>query len=90
MALREMRKDKVMRASTDTAKDFTAIDCAILTRIAESACTFASINACVEHLAKVHDEKKAFRVVDRRLQALRKRGLIRFGNTKWFMASDAP
>lgn len=70
-------------------KDFSALDNAILTRIAESRCTFASINAAVEHLAKQHDDKQTFRVVDRRLQALRKRGLIYFGNTKWFMSEPS-
>jgi hypothetical protein len=68
-------------------KDFTELDSAILTRIAESACTFTSINVCVAHLAEQHDEKKAFRVVDRRLQALRKRGLIEFGTRKWTLVA---
>lgn len=70
-------------------KDFTKLDCAIMTRIAESCCTFASINANVEHIAKdyiIGTKTPAFRVVDRRLQALRKRGLIYFSKTKWFMA----
>jgi hypothetical protein len=72
-------------------KDFTTLDCAIMTRIAEGACTFASINAAVEHLAEPHAGEPAntFRVVDRRLQALRKRGLIYFGKTKWFMATTS-
>lgn len=82
-----------MSASTNgEAKDFTTLDCAILTRIAESACTFTSINANVEHLAKPFTKPPlhldVFRVVDRRLQSLRKRGLIYFGKTKWFMANS--
>lgn len=68
-------------------KDFTKLDRAIMTRIAESPCTFASISTNIAHhavpLAKDPDE--AFRVVDRRLQALRKRGLVYFGRTKWFL-----
>lgn len=68
-------------------KDFTTIDCAILSRIASGACTFTSINASVEHHAKPHAGPRGdtFRVVDRRLQSLRKRGIIHFDNTKWFI-----
>lgn len=61
------------------------LDNAILKRISESACTFTSINACVENVAKPLATRDTFRVVDRRLQSLRKRGLIYFGNTKWFL-----
>lgn len=68
-------------------KDFTALDNAILTRIAEGPCTFVSIGTRVNHLAMSLAVKKdeSFRVVDRRLQALRKRGLIQYHRARWFL-----
>lgn len=70
---------------------YATLDCAILTRIEESACTFTSINANVNHLAKPYATPNrytdtSFRVVDRRLQALRKRGLIEFRKGLWYSA----
>jgi hypothetical protein len=42
------------------------------------------INAVCEEKAKPHSVRGAsFRVVDRRLQALRKRGLIKYWDGKW-------
>lgn len=80
-----------MVSTKRVAKAFATLDNAILTRIAESACTFTSIKASVEYIAEPfgkgpHD---TFRAVDRRLQALRKRGLIYFFNTKWFLQANS-
>jgi hypothetical protein len=67
-------------------KDFTELDNAILAYVDEAGHRFASINSAVEKLAAPlgKGDHDTYRVVDRRLQSLRKRGLIRFGTTKWF------
>lgn len=90
-AVKAKRKKKARHGRREAnVSDFTTLDCAIMTRIADSACTFASISANVAHLAAplAKNPDQAFRVVDRRLQVLRKKGLIYFGNTKWFLTKS--
>ena len=67
---------------------YDQLDNAILTAIAGGTRSFYLINAAVEHLAKPHGHgmHDTFRVVDRRLQALRKRGLIEFRKKEWHMS----
>lgn len=69
-------------------RDFRKLDFAILERIRRSACTFTSINASVEEIAKASLRSyngQAFRLVDRRVQALRKQGFIYFDKGQWFI-----
>lgn len=73
-------------------KDFSELDIAILRRIGERPCTFTSINARVTTMAALYVATKygsPSRVVDRRLQALRKKGLIRFDTGRWFPVEGA-
>lgn len=68
---------------------YDQLDNAILTAISGGKDAFYIINAAVDHLAKPHSlNGDAFRVVDRRLQALRKRGLIQHWRGKWRMRPD--
>jgi len=73
-------------------KDFLTLDNAIMTAILEGRKDYTSISYRVEGLARAHTTRKDWmRVVDRRLQALRKRGLISFGRKEWSLnPSDAP
>lgn len=70
-----------MRSMNKT--DYTELDGAILAAIkADAPVTFASITLAVrstaEKLAHTERQGQAWRVVDRRLQALRKAGKIRY------------
>ena len=68
---------------------YATLDDAILTAIQSGKRDFTSIayNDAIEALAKPHARRmtEVFRVVDRRLQALRKRGLIEFREKEWHM-----
>jgi hypothetical protein len=60
------------------------LDKAILKAIKDGKRQFYVINHAVEPLARPHTLRgDSFRVVDRRLQALRKRGLIAFVAKEW-------
>lgn len=72
------------------AKDFTEIDAAILARIHQAPCNFTqllmpAIRAHAWELAipDRRGNRDAGRVLDRRLQALRKRGLIAYSKGQW-------
>jgi hypothetical protein len=63
---------------------YDELDKAILAAIEGGAKHFYLINASVEGLARPHSIKgDSFRVVERRLQALRKSGLIAFEKKEW-------
>ena len=63
------------------AHDYTELDGAIIARVAEGRVTFTALSSAVsrhsEALAKT-DPAPGWRIVDRRLQALRKAGRIRY------------
>lgn len=63
------------------AHDYTELDSAIISRVTEGCVSFAALSGAVskhsETLAKT-DPAPAWRIVDRRLQALRKAGRIRY------------
>jgi len=70
--------------------DYTKLDAAILALIACRPVTFTAITcnpgvqAQVKPLTDADPKKPAFRFVDSRLQALRKRGLIKYsGKSGW-------
>lgn len=69
---------------------YVDLDSAILTAIAGGIPTFHRITARVAHIAKPFGkgDHDTFRVVDRRLQALRKSGLIVFEKKGWLMAGS--
>lgn len=76
--------------------DYTALDAAIIKGIEAGAVTFAALVSLVKELAKPHTEgtRSPFptppgRVVDRRLQALRKRGVLSFGKGKWSISKGS-
>ena len=66
---------------TKMAHDYTELDNAILARVAEGCVSFTALSGAVskhsEALAK-NDPAPGWRIVDRRLQALRKAGRIRY------------
>lgn len=63
------------------------LDGAILAAIDSGKRKFYIINAAVEKLSAPHaKDGEYFRVVDRRLQALRKSGLIRYAGGEWHKA----
>lgn len=65
---------------------YDELDAAIVTAISRGADKFVAINACVRKLAEPHSLRAdPFRVVDRRLQWLRKRNVIRYWRGKWCM-----
>lgn len=73
--------------------DYTKLDAAILNAIRSGKVEFTSIayNDHIEALAKQFTTPQkyvdnGFRVVDRRLQALRKLGLISFKAKRWSLA----
>lgn len=71
---------------------FTDLDNAIVATVAAGVTTFAAINERVKNLAApfgkgAHD---TFRVTDRRLQALRKRGRLEFTSKEWRVATFNP
>lgn len=69
---------------------YETLDNAIMTAICGGATKFYLINAKVEHLAKPHTlSGDGFRVVDRRLQNLSKRGLIQYWRGHWRMRERA-
>lgn len=64
-------------------KDYTALDAAITARIKDGWTTFWQINARgvsreARLIAQAEDKSDVWRIVDRRLQALRKKGVIEF------------
>jgi hypothetical protein len=63
------------------AHDYTNLDSAILARVAKGCVSFTALSGSVskesDALAK-NDPAPAWRIVDRRLQALRKAGRIRY------------
>ena len=66
--------------------DYTAFDAKLLARIKESPATFSSLSTHMDAEAQEIATYKydAFRVTDRRLQAMRKRGLIEYSaKTGW-------
>lgn len=72
-----------MRPATPEGK-YGPLDAAILIAIQEGKRAFYLINAAVEELAKPHSLRgDSFRIVDRRLQALRKHGFIVFKEKEW-------
>ena len=62
---------------------YDQLDGAILARIASGVTTYYEICRRVEHLSKPHAIRYWDRVVDRRLQCLRKHGLIRYVDKHW-------
>jgi len=65
------------------------LDAAILKAIKDGKRQFYVINAAVEELAKPHTLRgDSFRIVNRRLQALRKRRLITYWMKDWRIAND--
>lgn len=67
---------------------YDALDAEILDAIDKGVRTFTAIHNRVEALTKPHSLRNHFRVTDRRLQALRKRGLVRFRDKEWHIGSD--
>ncbi len=66
--------------------DYSKLDAKIIATIQDlTACRFATIMAHAVAEAAEHSMDEAFRVVDRRLQSLRKRGLIEFTGIRWRM-----
>jgi hypothetical protein len=66
-------------------KDFTDLDAAIIGAIVGGRKTFTPIVATVMPLAKPHaaNEDQVFRVVDRRLQTLRRQGRVAYVKGLW-------
>jgi hypothetical protein len=67
-------------------KPFEKLDAAIVKAIESGKNKFYIITAAVEPLAlplALGGPQHAYRVVDRRLQALRKRGLIAYSGVEW-------
>jgi hypothetical protein len=65
---------------------YDALDAAILKAIKEDVETYWAISQRVEALARPHSLGKDWaRVVDRRLQSLRKRGFIKFLRKHWYL-----
>lgn len=64
---------------------YDTLDTAICRAIESGITTFTAIAYRVDELAKPHARQmtQTFRVVDRRLQALRKRGAIVFKDKEW-------
>ena len=60
-------------------EDYAEVDAAILSSLPN---TMAGLTKRLEHLSEKHPGP-FFRVLDRRLQALRKAGKISYTNTKW-------
>lgn len=66
---------------------YDELDAAILKAIEAGRRQFYYINTAVEDLAKPHSLRgDSSRVVDRRLQALRKRGRIAYAQKEWVKA----
>ena len=67
-----------------------AIDSAIVKAIGEGKTQFSQLryDDVIDALAQGHDANNAYRVIDRRLQSLRKRRLITFWKGKWRPAND--
>lgn len=60
-------------------KDYSKLDAAILAQIAGGNCKARGLNSALDDLAREADrDSEEFRVIDRRLQALRKKGKIEF------------
>lgn len=72
-------------------KDYSKLDAAILAQIAGGNCKAMGLNAALDDLAREADrDSEEFRVIDRRLQALRKKGKIEFDTKKgWSMKGGA-
>lgn len=68
---------------------YDELDKAILASIERGNRQFYLIHASVEKLTEPHALKHHFRVTDRRLQALRKRGLIEYGHGEWSLTPPA-
>lgn len=63
---------------------FDNLDAAILKAIDAGLTTYWAISQRVQELAKPHTQRPDWsRVVDRRLQALRKKGAITFEKKEW-------
>lgn len=74
--------------------DYKNFDAKLLERIQRKAANFTQLstymNADAEAIVRAQggNDRDAFRVTDRRLQALRKRGLIKYaGKSGWSVAS---
>ena len=66
------------------AADYTKLDAKIMATIREHTfARFATILAHARAEACEHSRDDAFRVVDRRLQSMRKRGLVVFNGIRW-------
>ena len=66
---------------------YDALDAAIVKAIKDGKRQFYDIKTVVGELAKPHSLRgDYFRVVDRRLQALRKRGRIAYIQREWYVA----
>ena len=68
---------------------YDELDAAILQAIKDGKQKFFLIRAAVDELARPHSLRgDSFRVVDRRLQALRNKRLITYWTGKWRIAND--
>ena len=75
------------------AADYTNLDAAILKRLPTNFnCLQAALSDQADALAKPDwsGRKQGWRVIDRRLQAMRKKGLIRFEKSEWHCAAVGP
>jgi len=69
--------------------DYTEFDCLIVDLIRNGESTFMGLAVALEDRAKQFEKTTSpfpcspFRVVDKRLQALRKAGKIRYGRNDW-------
>lgn len=76
-----MQRLEAHNERTKMAHDYTELDGAIIARVAEGCVSFSALLTSVskhsEALAKT-DSAPGWRIVDRRLQALRKAGRIRY------------
>lgn len=71
-------------------KKYTEFDAALLLHISTGAKTLEALNPVLKELAKPHciGSTPTFRIIDRRLQALRKTGLIVYNSkTGWSIVS---
>lgn len=75
--------------------DYTEFDKALLTNIAEGCNTMTLLDNRMAGLTKPFRVKDRygnltpeFRIIDRRLQALRKKGVIRFAGKAWTLANS--
>lgn len=71
-------------------KDFRALDAAIIAAITGGDVQFSKIRAAVWRAAAPHGNRNGelYRVIDGRLQALRRAGWIRYASRKWSVAHD--